>query len=124
MKKHFAILALLLLAGCATQKAQPVAPSSPPPAPTAAPAPPRVSDLDFFTGLEAPQLRALIGAPAFSRKDGVTEMWRYDIGSCHAFFFMTGTPAKVQHIETLPRGAGSDIDPLCLTALRATAATS
>ena len=124
MKKQFAILASLLLAGCATQQTKPIAPPPPPPAPVAPPAPPRVSDLEFFTGLEAPQLRALIGAPAFARKDGATEMWRYDIGSCHAFFFMTGTPAKVQHIETLPRGTGSDVNPLCLSALRATAATS
>ena len=51
-------------------------------------------------------------------------MWRYDIGSCHAFFFMTGTPAKVQHIETLPHGTISAADPLCLTALRAAAKTS
>jgi hypothetical protein len=123
MKRQVAILASLLLAGCATPKVAPVAPP-PPPAPVVQPAPPRVSDLEFFSGLEAPQLRGLIGAPAFARKDGATEMWRYDIGSCHAFFFMTGTPAKVQHIETLPHGTNSDSDPLCLTALRATAKTS
>ncbi len=124
MRKQVAILAALLLAGCAAQKPAPVALPAPPPAPVAPPAPPRVSDLEFFTGLEAPQLRDLIGAPTFARKDGATEMWRYDIGTCHAFFFMTGTPAKVRHIETLPHGTNSDSDPLCLTALRATAKTS
>jgi hypothetical protein len=46
-------------------------------------------------------------------------MWRYDTTSCRAFFFLTGTPPKVQHVETLPRGKDNDADPACLNALRA-----
>lgn len=123
MKKCLSVLVCLLLAGCVAQTPKPV-PQPQRLAPVAPPVPPPVSNLKFFTGLEATQLQALIGAPAFSRKDGVTEMWRYDIGSCHAFFFLTGNPAKVRHIETLPHGPSSVASPLCLTALRATAKTS
>lgn len=112
MKRNLAILVLLALGGCA---APPRAPSPPvvpvPPAPKSEP--------DSFTGLQAAQLRALAGAPAFTRKDGATEMWRYDTASCRAFFFLTGTPPKVQHVETLPRGKDNEADPACLNALRA-----
>jgi hypothetical protein len=74
---------------------------------------------DPFLGLQPTQLRALLGAPAFARKDGATEMWRYDIPSCRGFFFFTGTPAKVSQVDTLPEGPGNSGDPLCLKALRA-----
>jgi hypothetical protein len=46
-------------------------------------------------------------------------MWRYDTQSCRAFFFFTGTPPKVQHVETLPRAPDNTADPACLNALRA-----
>ena len=123
MKKLFAALTMLALAGCAAQPrtsapAPGVAPSSPTvPIP---PAPPK-GEPDLFTGIDAARLRALVGAPVFSRKDGVFEMWRYDAGACHAYFFLTGAPAKVQHVETLPRGKTSAADPDCLTALVAVA---
>jgi hypothetical protein len=51
-------------------------------------------------------------------------MWRYDAGSCRVFFFLTGAPAKVQHIETLPRGRDGATDPQCLTALQDSAKRS
>jgi len=113
MRKALAALMLLTLAGCAAPTRVPSAPKVPiPPAPPA-------REPDAFTGLEATQLRGLAGTPAFTRKDGATEMWRYDTPSCRAFFFFTGTPPKVQHVETLPHGVGNEADPACLNALRA-----
>ncbi|HEV7959687.1 MAG TPA: hypothetical protein VGP01_01555 [Rhizomicrobium sp.] len=112
MKKNIAALVFLTLGGCAAPPRAPLPPAAP------IPPPPR-SEPDSFTGLQAPQLRALAGAPAFTRKDGATEMWRYDTASCRAFFFLTGTPPKVQHVETLPRGKDNEADPACLNALRA-----
>jgi hypothetical protein len=120
MKKILAGLALLALAGCAAQPRQPAAPvSGPAPAPTVPipPAPPK-GEPALFIGIDAARLRTLAGAPAFTRKDGAAEMWRYDAGSCRIFFFLTGAPAKVQHIETLPRGRDGATDPQCLTALQ------
>jgi hypothetical protein len=113
MKKGIAALFVLTLAGCAQREQAP----SPPLAVPIPPAPP-AREPDVFTDLQAPQLRALAGTPAFTRKDGATEMWRYDTQSCRAFFFFTGTPPKVQHVETLPRGKDGAADPACLNALR------
>jgi hypothetical protein len=126
MKKFFAGLTVLALAGCAAQpRTQAYAPAVVPPSPTVPipPAPPK-GEPDLFTGIDAARLRALVGAPVFSRKDGVFEMWRYDAGACHAYFFLTGAPAKVQHVETLPRGKTSAADPECLSALRSSAKPS
>lgn len=112
MQKGIAVLFLLALAGCAAPAPAP----APPAVPIPLPPPPR--EPDVFTGAQAAQLRALAGAPAFTRKDGATEMWRYDTQTCRAFFFFTGAPAKVQHVETLPRGKDGGADPACLNALR------
>ena len=112
MKKSIAVLMVLALAGCAHEQRAPSSPAVPLP-----PAPP-VREPEHFTGLQAQQLQALAGAPQFTRKDGATEMWRYDGTSCRAFFFFTGTPPKVQHVETLPRGADGAADQTCLNALR------
>lgn len=112
MTRKFIILAaLLLLAGCAAKTPAPrPAPSVPiPPAPRPQAEPPG------YAGLTLDALRARLGGPIFSRKDGVTEMWRYDAGACHAFFFFTG--GVVSHIETVPRGPGDSADPACLSAL-------
>lgn len=113
MKKNIAVLFALALAGCAAPGRSP----SPPTVPI--PSAPSAREPDAFTGLQAAQLRAMAGMPAFTRKDGATEMWRYDTASCRAFFFFTGAPPKVQHVETVPRGASSAADPACLNALRA-----
>ena len=122
MKKFFAALMVLALAGCAAQPRTqaPAAVVVAPPTVPIPPAPPK-GEPDLFTGIDAARLRALVGAPVFSRKDGAFEMWRYDAGACHAYFFLTGAPAKVQHVETLPRGKTSAADPECLTALVAVA---
>ena len=113
MIRKIAILAsVLLLAGCAA-KAPPPAPAAvvpipPPPAPHVEP--------PNFIGLAPDALRVRLGSPAFLRKDGGTEMWRYDAGACHAFFFLTG--GKVTHVETIPRGSNDAADLACLSALR------
>jgi hypothetical protein len=114
IRKIALVGSLLLLAGCAAKTPPPpAAPIVPiPPAPRPQPEPPG------FNGLSPDGLRARLGTPAFSRKDGATEMWRYDAGACHAFFFLTG--GLVSHIETIPRGPGDGADPACLSALKKT----
>ena len=84
----------------------------------AIPSAPPAGEPDAFTGLQAAQLRALAGTPAFTRKDGAVEMWRYDTASCRAFFFFTGAPPRCSMSETVPRGTNSAADPACLSALR------
>lgn len=119
---------LFLLAACA----QPPKPASvasvapafapvPPPAPAVPipPAPPRGEPTDYLN-LPQANLRAQLGQPQFVRQDGGTEMWRYDGAQCRAFFFFYGAKGSetVRHVETLPAGATSAADPLCLSALR------
>ena len=121
MTKKASLLVLLLVAGCAAQPRAPAAPITPqqPPEPTVpiAPPPPK-GEPETFLGIDAARLQAMAGAPTFTRKDGTMEMWRYDTASCRVFFFLGGAPGKVQHVETLPRGANSAADPQCLNALR------
>ncbi len=113
MKKSIPVLILLTLTACAAPPRAPSSPSVP------IPLPPPKNEPNSFTGLSAAQVRALAGMPAFTRKDGATEMWRYDTRACRAFFFLTGTPAKVTHVETLPRTKDNQADQACLNALRA-----
>ena len=104
---------VLLAAGCANQ-----APRVPRTAAAAIPsAPPRGEPPAYFN-LSAKALQAALGRPAFVRKDGATEMWRYDGATCRAFFFFYGAPLAVRHVETLPNGARSAADNACLNALR------
>ena len=121
MTKRWSLLALLIVAGCAAPPRAPVAPVAPlsPPEPTVpiAPPPPK-GEPENFLSVDAARLQTMAGAPAFTRKDGAMEMWRYDTASCRVFFFLTGAPGKVQHVETLPRGTNSAADPECLNALR------
>jgi hypothetical protein len=112
--------AALALAACA----QPGAPPPPPAAPASRPVvpippPPPRGEPDLFSGVSADRLRVLLGSPAFIRKDGATEMWRYDARNCRAFFFFygAGTAAKVRHIETMPQGKSIAADPACLNGL-------
>jgi hypothetical protein len=111
-RKFVILAASLLLAGCAARTQAPrLAPGVPIPS-----APRRQAEPPGYTGVTLDALRARLGGPAFSRKDGATEMWRYDAGACHAFFFFTG--GAVNHIETVPRGPGdAAADPACLNAL-------
>jgi hypothetical protein len=113
-RKLITLTAMLLLAGCAakTPVPRPAASVPIPAAPKRQPEPPA------FAGLTPDVLRTRLGTPAFSRKDGATDMWRYDASACHVFFFFTN--GAITHIETVPRGPGDSADPACLNALRKT----
>jgi hypothetical protein len=118
MLRRFSCLILVLaVAGCAAPKA------SAPPVPSAIPSAPSRGEPGQYLNMPAPGLQAAFGKPAFVRKDGATEMWRYDGQSCRAFFFLYGSPLMVRHVETLPHGAqNAAADMACLTALRASPA--
>jgi hypothetical protein len=88
------------------------------------PPPPMPGEPPGLIGLTAPKLRYVFGRPAFVRKDGEDEMWRYDGASCRAFFFLYPDDGRleVRHVETLPHGKERATDPTCLDALRGRAA--
>jgi hypothetical protein len=104
-----AILAFaLLLSACAGGTAQ--LPSGPPPGEPAG-----------YAGIDVAQLRALMGNPAFTRKEGKgIEMWRYDGSACKAFFFLypDGASLSVRHVETVPRPRDASANVDCLNAMR------
>jgi hypothetical protein len=104
----------LLVAGCASRQSPPPVPRTPAP-----PLAPQVQP-DTYLGMGAAALRQAMGPPAFIRKDGGGQMWRYDGAACRAFFFLydAKTGAAVRHVETLPRGTTGPADPGCLAALR------
>jgi hypothetical protein len=110
------ILIALAAAGCAAQPAPP--PSQPPQTASSIPAPPPRGEPGLYLNMAASGLQAAFGRPAFVRKDGATEMWRYDGEACRAFFFLYGAPLAVRHVETLPHGNGNAADMACLNALR------
>ena len=120
MNSRVTILAALALMGCAAQRRPQAAPPPAQPATLTVPIPPPPpkGEPENLTGMDAQRLQTLMGPPVFTRKDGAIDMWRYDTASCHAFFFLSGAPAKVQHVETSPRGQASAADPDCLSALR------
>ena len=110
----FVILPLAL--ACCT----PVAKNAPAPAITApsvpvAPPPPRGEPVEF-AGAPTAKLKGMLGEPAFMRKEGTGEIWRYDGAGCHAFFFLFSD--AVRHVETLPRGTAGAADPACLSGLQ------
>jgi len=120
----------LLLAACAqAPRIAPVsspAPAAIPPPPVQSPpevpippAPPRGEPTGYL-GLPEANLRAQLGTPQLMRRDGGTQMWRYDGAQCRAFFFLYGPQGAetVRHVETIPAGAASAADPLCLSALK------
>ena len=114
MMRHAAtFLIVLLAAGCATGGKPP----APRPTSSIPSAPPRGEPPGYFN-LSAAALQAALGRPAFVRKDGAVEMWRYDGAACRAFFFFYGAPLAVRHVETLPHGVNTAADSACLTALR------
>jgi hypothetical protein len=114
MFRRFALLlTALAVAGCAAKTG---APQTQPQARIPA-APPR-GEPSQYMNMAATGLTAAFGRPAFVRRDGATEMWRYDGRDCRAFFFLYGSPLAVRHVETLPHGKEA-ADMACLTALRA-----
>ncbi|HMH64746.1 MAG TPA: hypothetical protein VK515_04130 [Rhizomicrobium sp.] len=111
------LILALLAAGCAAKAPQASVQASA----VIPPAPPR-GEPSLYLNMQGPGLQAAFGRPAFVRRDGATEMWRYDGAACRAFFFLYGAPLAVRHVETLPHGVQSAADSACLTALRASPA--
>ncbi len=101
----------LLLGACATH---------PPEGQVALPQPPPPGEPKSALGLSADAVRTAFGTPAFTRKDGDAEMWRYDGAACRAFFFLypQGHALVVRHVETVPHAANAAADTTCLDALR------
>jgi len=114
------VLIALAAAGCAAQPAAP--PPVPPQTASTIPAPPPRGEPGLYLNMAASSLQTDFGRPAFVRKDGATELWRYDGAACRAFFFLYGAPLTVRHVETLPHGAQNAADMACLTALKASPA--
>jgi len=116
-----AALLCMTLAACATAQRQA---QQEPAQQVALPAAPPPGEPNGLAGIEEAQLRLAFGAPAFVRKDGHVEMWRYDGATCKAFFFLfpAGNSLAVRHVETVPRGRDIAADEGCLDYLRAHAA--
>jgi hypothetical protein len=110
--KRLAIALVLLLGACS---------SGPEPARTPLPSAPPTGEPRELIGLTGPQLQAMLGRAAFSRRENGSEMWRYDNPKCRAFFFLyvEGNTSRVRHVETMPRGRTMAADPACLNVLRA-----
>lgn len=118
MKRRLPLLILCAgLSACASQPRQQTA--------LLPPAPPPGEPADI-AGLMGPQVKASFGEPSFVRKDGQTEMWRYDGQTCRAFFFLypQNGGEVVRHVETLPRGTTMAADTTCLDALKGRAKLS
>jgi len=111
------------LAACASAQRQQEAQ---PPLQVALPPAPPPGEPIGLAGLAEAQLRVAFGPPALVRKDGHSEMWRYDSASCKAFFFLypSGSSFAVRHVETVPRGRDIAADDTCLALLRAHAAAT
>jgi hypothetical protein len=117
-RKLAALLLCSALAACAANR--PVATvQQPTPRVALPPAPPPGEPADL-AGLGSTQLREAFGAPAFVRKDGDAEIWRYDGPSCKVFFFLYpyGNAMLVRHVETLPRGSQMAADETCISTLK------
>jgi hypothetical protein len=109
IRRGLTLSLLALLGACATHPVDHVAlPPAPPPGEPA-----------NMIGMAEASLRTTFGAPAFMRKDGTIQMWRYQGVGCQAFFFLYPTHGAltVQHVETLPHPANSAADASCLQSL-------
>ncbi len=112
------LLLVFAVAACAAPAAKTAAPAPQ----SAIPAAPPRGEPGQYLNMASTGLQAVFGKPVFVRKDGATEMWRYDGANCRAFFFLYGAPPMVRHVETLPHGAQSAADMDCLTALKTSSA--
>jgi hypothetical protein len=112
IRRGLALSLLVLLGACATTHPADRVPLPPPP-PSGEPA--------NFVGINEAALRTTFGTPAFVRKDGTIQMWRYKGAGCQAFFFLYPTRGEltVQHVETLPHPNDSATDTSCLQSLHA-----
>ena len=113
IRKLLVLSACILLAACANNRATI-------PDRVALPPPPPAGELPNVIGLSADAMRATFGQPAFVRKDGETEFWRYNGAACRAFFFLykQNSILTVGHVETIPRGAAIAADNGCINGLR------
>jgi len=116
--RAMAVLLFCGLAACETPPATQV--------PVSLPRTPPAGEPGNVMGMDAARIRVAFGAPQFVRKDGQTEMWRYDGAICKAFFFMypNGNSLAVRHVETLPRPDNAAADSNCLQDLLARARTA
>ena len=124
MIKPFVVASLCVtLAACAGAQHEQVEPGQQQVSLPPAPRPGEPSDI---VDIPEAQLRAVFGLPAFVRKDGHSEMWRYDGATCKAFFFLypAADTLTVRHVETVPRGREIAADFGCLSALRGHPATT
>ena len=113
MKKLFVVVSLCAVLGaCAAPSGttQVRLPEAPPP-----------GEPEGTTGLHEADLKVAYGPPAFIRRDGQAQIWRFDAPSCKAFFFLYSRDGNtaVWHVETSPRGSRIAADEGCLNALRA-----
>lgn len=110
----------LAVAGLCAVAAACAAPPKEPPKIALPPAPPP-GEPAGLPGLDAQAVRVAFGTPAFVRKDGRVEIWRYDNPACKAFFFLYANEGMltVRHVETLPRGHEMAADEGCLALLKA-----
>ena len=109
------LLVILLVAGCETTQTRAPQPQTG----AVIPSPPPRGEPGQYVNMPASALEVAFGRPAFVRKDGATQMWRYDGAFCRAFFFLYGEPLSVRHVETLPHARTEAADIGCLNALRA-----
>lgn len=110
IRRGLALSLLALLGACATHpQADHVA---------LPPAPPPGEPLNMI-GMTEAALRTTFGTPAFVRKDGSIQFWRYKGQACQAFFFLYPDHGilTVQHVETLPRPVNTAADASCLQSL-------
>jgi hypothetical protein len=75
---------------------------------------------------DAVSLRSRYGTPDFIRHEGESELWRYDGADCAVFFFLyrEGGALKLRYSETMPRGMGGAVDPVCVESLNEHAGAS
>ncbi len=74
-------------AGDETAKVEPAAPETPPEPP---PPPPIDDDPDQVMGLDHGALRALLGAPGFTRREAAAQVWQYRARACVLDIFLYG----------------------------------
>lgn len=106
------LICCAMLSACATKQTIPDRVALPPAPPPGEPV--------TTIGLTDVDLRVQFGAPAFTRKEGTAQLWRYDGATCKAFFFLypANSALSVRHVETTPHGTDMAADPKCLDALR------
>jgi hypothetical protein len=120
-----ALLAAMLLAGCAGQTEPAAVAQGAPAAPSPA-APPRptfavkASQPDELMGKTPKGLRALMGTPSLLRKDHGAEVWQYAGQSCVLFAYLYPNAKgvlEVSYLDARRKTAGAMPVPDCLTAL-------